>query len=299
MKLVPRIEGLLASIGLTGLEAAAYAALLREPGATAYHVAQLIGRAPANTYKALDGLLAKGAVVVDESSGSKTYAALPVREYLNTRRRELDARQDEIEQALAGETAGAVETGVYRLASADQVYERCRALIDGAKMLALVDAFPAPLAELTPALCAAAKRGVDVLVKPYATTAIPGCEVLEAGPAEPQLEVWNGDWLNVIADCSQSVQAFLAKDGAGVHAAAWCRNPYLAMLDFNGMASEFILTRVAAMADRGEDGRAIDREIKRMMGRYMAFRPFVSGLPGAWLRHPKPAPVRRGARGKK
>jgi sugar-specific transcriptional regulator TrmB len=280
------------------MEAAAYVALLHEPGATAYRVAQLIGKAPANTYKTLDALLAKGAVVVDESTGSKTYAALPVREYLNTRRRELDDRQDELEQALAGETAGAVETGVYRLATADQVYERCRTLIDGAKMLVLIDAFPAPLAELAPAARAAAKRGVDVLVKPYATTAIPGCEVLDAGPAEPQLEVWNGDWLNVVADCSQTVQAFLARDGAGVHAAAWCRNPYLAMLDFNGMASEFILTRVAGMADRGEDGADIDREVKRMMGRYMAFRPFVSGLPDHWLLLPKPAAPRRD-RGKK
>jgi hypothetical protein len=133
-------------------------------------------------------------------------------------------------------------------------------------------------------------------VKPYATTAIPGCEVLDAGPAEPQLEVWNGNWLNVIADCSQSVQAFLAKDGSAVHAAVWCHNPYLAMLDFNGMASEFILTRIQAMADRGDDGRAIKREIRRMMLRYMAFQPFVSGLPDAWLKHPKSAPARRSGR---
>lgn len=296
MRTIPRIESLLTGIGLTGLEAAAYLALVREPGATAYRVAQLIGRAPANTYKALDGLLAKGAVVVDDSSGSKTYAALPVREFLNSRRRELDDREAELEQALAGESVATVETGVYRLATAEQVYERCRALIDGAKSLALIDAFPAPLAELAPAARAAAKRGVAVLVKPYATTAIPGCEVLAAAPAEPQLEVWAGDWLNVIADCSQSVQAFLARDGSGVHAAAWCRNPYLAMLDFNGMASEFILTRVAAMAGRGEDVRSIDREIKRMMGRYMAFMPFVSGLPDAWLKHSRTAPKGRKAR---
>jgi len=283
MKMNRRIENLLTNIGLTGLEASAYVVLLREPGATAYRVSQLIGKAPANTYKALDSLLAKGAVVVDESAGSKTYVALPVREYLNSKRRDLDEQQEAIEKALSGVAVESTEQGMYRLASIEQVYERCRALIAGAEKLVLLDAFPTPMAELKRDLRAAAKRGVKVFVKPYAKTSIPGCDVLDPAPGPSQLDVWKGDWLNLVADCSQSVQAFLGRDGSGVLAAAWCRNPYLAMLDFNGMASEFILTRVMVLAHEGKDGQTIGREIGRMMGRYMEFGTFVRGIPDAWL----------------
>jgi sugar-specific transcriptional regulator TrmB len=284
-----RVENLLAGIGLTGLEASAYVALLREPGATAYRVAQLIGKPPPNTYKALDALLAKGAVVADDSSGSRTFAALPVREYLNPKRRALDAQQREIEQMLADVAVETVEHGIFRLATIDQVYERCRTMIAEAQWLVLIDAFPGPLGELEKDARSAAQRGVDVFIKPYAPASIPGCDVLEASPGAPQLDIWNGDWLNVVADCSESVQAFLAKDGTGVHAATWCRNPYLAMLDFNGMASEFILTRIIQLAAKGRDGQTIDAEIKRLMRRYMKFEPFISSIPEAWLIHPKQA----------
>ena len=284
-----RAENLLAGVGLTGLEASAYVALLREPGATAYRVAQLIGKPPPNTYKALDALLAKGAVVVDESSGSKTYAALPIGEYLNTKRRNLDVQQSEIEQSLADVAVEEVEHGVFRLDTVNQVYERCRTMIAEARWLVLIDAFPRPLDELRKEALAAAGRGVGLFVKPYAPASLPGCDVLGAEQGAPQLNVWNGDWLNVVADCSQSVQALLAKDGVGVHAAAWTRNPYLAMLDFNGMVSEFILTRLVAMAQEGRDGRAIDREFKRLAQRYMQYEPFVSGIPDSWLIHPKRA----------
>lgn len=289
-----RARHLLTRIGLTGLEASAYVALLGEPGATAYRVAQLIGKPPPNTYKALDALLAKGAVVADESSGSRAYVAMPIREYLNLQRRDLDARQQELERSLSGVAVESVEHGVFRLAGIEQVYERCRAMIAGARMLVLIDAFPTPLGALKREAQAAAARGVDVFIKPYAPVSIPGCDVLDIRVGASQLDIWNGDWLNVVADCSESVQAFLKKDGAGIFAAVWCRNPYLAMLDFNGMVSEFILTRVMRLAQEGKDGRTIDLEISRLARRYMDYDTFVNGIPDAWLlRRRKAAPVGR------
>lgn len=299
MKSTAHAASLLTGVGLTGLEAVAYIALLEEPGATAYRVAQLIGKPPPNTYKALDALLAKGAVVADDSSGSRTYAALPIREYLNSKRRTLDTQQREIELSLAGRVVETVEHGIFRLASIDQVYERCRTLIAEAKWLVLIDAFPGPLGELKKEARSAAERGVDIFIKPYAPVSIPGCDIIDASLGTPQLDVWNGDWLNLVADCSESVQAFLKKDGAGIFAASWCRNPYLAMLDFNGMASEFILTRVIQLAGKGKDGRTIDLEIKRLRRRYMKYETFVSGLPDAWLVNPKQASGRGSRSGRR
>jgi sugar-specific transcriptional regulator TrmB len=274
---------MLTGIGLTGVEAAAYVAALREPGATAYRVSQLIGKPAPNTYKALDALRAKGAVVADDSRGSRTYVALPVREYLNHQRRELDDREKEIEQALGDMPVDTAEQGIYRLATVEQVYERCRSMIAAAKSVILLDAFPAPLAELEKAARAACRRGVKVFVKTYAPIRVAGCDVL--APAEPDLmlKMWNGDWLNLVVDSSESVQSFLMKDGAGVHAAAWCRNRYLSMLDYNGMSSEFLLTKVIEMLRADSDADAIKKALSGLIRRYLWDDTFTHSAPDSWM----------------
>lgn len=283
MKRTNRIADMLTGVGLTGVEAAAYLAVLREPGATAYRVSQLIGKPAPNTYKALDALKAKGAVVADDSRGSRTYIALPVREYINHQRLELDAREKEIEQALEDMPAETAEQGIYRLSTVEQVYERCRSMISAARSVVLLDAFPAPLAELEKTARAASRRGIKVFIKAYIPVKIAGCDVL--APTEPDmlLKIWNGDWLNLVVDSSESVQSFLMKDGAGVHAAAWCRNRYLSMLDYNGMSSEFLLTKVIALLREDSDVDTIRRALSGLIKRYLWEDTFTRGAPDTWM----------------
>jgi hypothetical protein len=57
----------LSTLGFTELEAAVYTFLVESSPATAYRVAQGIGRPVANTYKAVESLQQKGAVLVDET----------------------------------------------------------------------------------------------------------------------------------------------------------------------------------------------------------------------------------------
>ena len=283
MKRTNRIADMLTGVGLTGVEAAAYLAVLREPGATAYRVSQLIGKPAPNTYKALDALKAKGAVVADDSSGSRTYVALPVREYLNHQRRELNTKEEEIEQALGAMPVDTTEQGIYRLATVEQVYERCRSMIAAAKSVVLLDAFPTPLAELEQTARAASRRGIKVFIKAYTPVEIAGCDVL--APSEPDmlLKMWNGDWLNLVVDSSESVQSFLMKEGAGVHAAAWCRNRYLSMLDYNGMSSEFLLTKVIELLRADSDADAIKKTLSGLIGRYLWDDTFTHSAPDSWM----------------
>jgi len=293
-----RTRDLLTGVGLSGLEAETYLALRREPGATGYRLAQVTGKLAANVYKALDALLAKGAVVSDDSSGSRTYAALPIGEYLDRRRRELDTRQRELERSLADLPAEQAEQGIYRLTSSEQVYERCRSMLAGAHSVALIDAFPTPLEALSRPARAAAKRGVAVWVKTYEPHRLADCEVLAPETSQPQLCVWNGDWLNVVVDTGESMKALLKKDGGGVHAAAWCRNRYLAMLDYNGMTCEFLLTRVMQMLSAAAPTADISREVKRLSKRYLRYETYLQRTPASWLTDRRPAPkaVRRGTR---
>lgn len=65
----------LVSLGFTALESEIYACLVREGSSSGYRVAQAIGKPAANTYKALEALLRKGAVVQDDVK-KKTYAPI-------------------------------------------------------------------------------------------------------------------------------------------------------------------------------------------------------------------------------
>jgi len=147
----------LSELGFSGAEAAVYVALLQEPKATGYRIARLAGKPVPNTYKALDALHKKGAIIVDESGRGRTYTALPVGEFFEGMKRRLDTMRGHLEEELKGLTAGAVEGGIYQLNTPDQVYGRAKTMLREAKGVALVDIFPRPLVHLRGDLEAAAK----------------------------------------------------------------------------------------------------------------------------------------------
>lgn len=284
-----KLNSLLTGIGFSGLEASVYLALLREPGATGYRVAQLTGKPAPNTYKALDSLQAKGAVLLDDSTGSRSYTALPVGEYLDGMKRGLDSRKQEIEQALASVAAPTAQAGLFKLTSVEQVYERARGLLASCRDVALVDAFPGPLEELRPDLRRAARRGVSVFVKTYAPTEIPGCDMAQPRKAEGVvLDTWNGDWMNIVTDCTECVLAFLKPAGSGVNEAVWVRNAYLGFIVYNGMLNELMLTRMAqAFVPRDEIG-ALAPELRDLGRRYAAYMTAEGVIPESWRKSSEP-----------
>ncbi|UCG44385.1 MAG: hypothetical protein JSU73_07225 [candidate division WOR-3 bacterium] len=280
-----RIRGLLSEVGFSGLEADVYVALLQEPGVTGYRVSRLIGKPAPNTYKALDSLRVKGAAVLDESSGSRTYSALPIGDYLNGLKRSLESRHEAIEKELQGTAVSLVEGGIYKLTTVDQVYARARAMIESARSVILLDVFPPPLAELEPDIRRAARRGVSVFIKAYAAVECRGCDVIapEAGETA-DLRYWNGDWLNIVIDCREYLLSFLKPGGAGVHEAVWSRNAYMAVLTYNGILHELLLTRVGHMmrADRTRD--EIRRHVRELGRKYFGDSPWREVLPESWTR---------------
>jgi sugar-specific transcriptional regulator TrmB len=277
-----RIESLLAEVGFNGLEAAVYVALLREPNATGYRIAQLVGKPVANTYKALDSLRVKGAIVADETTGTRTFAALSIHEYVDGIRRNLETRQQEIEAELKNTVAAHSLGGIFALDSAEQVYERVRAMIKSATNVLLVDAFPHPLEKIRPELVAAIKRGVKVYVKTYAPTKLPGCDLLTPEKETGHIKAWNGDWLNVFLDCGEFVQSLLKKNDAGVHDAVWSRNPYLAFLAYGGFVHELLMTRTAEMILAGAAAEDMKKEVIRLSRRYLDQGCLFRAIPEAW-----------------
>ncbi len=280
-----KLKNLLSDVGFTGLEGSVYLVLLREPCSTGYRVAQLIGKPAANIYMALDSLRAKGAVMVDETSRTKTYSAMPLATYLEGKRRELEEKQREFEEGIAGLETSTAEGGIFRLTAADQVYARVRKMLEGARKAVLLDVFPAPMDEIHPDVVRALKRGVDVFIKAYRPIKLSGADIVcpEEGDA-PDLKIWNGDWLNIAVDCCQSLFSFLKPDGKGVHDAIWNRNRYLGMMNFNGLIFELLLTRTVQLLRQNKTRDEIAPEYRRLNNRYLAFSLWREATPEGWMK---------------
>ncbi len=270
-----RVNVLLVEAGFNQLEASVYVALLKEPGATGYRVSQVVGKPVANTYKALDALVQKGAAIVDGSGRSRVYMAVPIGEYLERMKQDIEVRRVALEKELADMGGARVEQGLYRMTSAEQVYARARRMLAEAQSVALVDVWPKPLENLRPDLEKAAKRGVKVFIKAYAPVTVEGCELLAPPKETGHTKVWKGDWLILITDCHEFMLSLLEKSGPGVMEALWSSNDYLAVLTYNWILQEFTLTRLGDMVWKNATRSEVVAEAQRIDRCYLAESPLA------------------------
>jgi hypothetical protein len=284
----------LTELGFSGAEAAVYVALLPEPKATGYRIARLAGKPVPNTYKALDALHKKGAVIVDETGRGRTYTALPVSEFFEGMKRRLDTMRVHLEEELKGLEAGSVEGGIYQLTTQDRVYGRAKTLLREAKSVALVDIFPTPLEHMRGDLEAAAKRGVHVWALTYLPGDIKGCEVIAPEKPAMHLEIWKADWMNIIVDSREALYSLLKKDGAGVHRAVWIKDPYLAMQAFSGAFHELIFDRAGQLIWSGKSKEELAAELRNLSRRYITDDSYYE-VQRAWVDMDKVREMRRRA----
>jgi len=284
----------LTELGFSGAEASVYVALLKEPKATGYRIARLAGKPVPNTYKALDALHKKGAIIVDETGRGRTYTALPVSEFFDGMKRRLDTMRVHLEEELKGLAIGAVEGGIYQLTTPDQVYGRAKTLLREAKSVALVDIFPTPLEHLRGDLEAAAKRGVHVWALTYLPGEIKGCEVIAPKKPAVHLEIWQADWMNIIVDSREALYSLLKRDGSGLHRAVWIKDPYLAMQAFSGAFHEFIFDRAGQLIWSGKSKEELAVELRNLNRRYVTDDSFYE-VQRAWVDMDKVREMRRRA----
>jgi len=284
----------LTELGFSGAEAAVYVALLKEPRATGYRIARLAGKPVPNTYKALDALHKKGAIIVDETGRGRTYTALPVGEFFEGMKRRLDTMRGHLEEELKGLALGSVEGGIYQLTTPDQVYGRARTLLREAKRVALVDIFPTPLEHLRGDLEAAAKRGVHVWALTYLPGEIKGCEVIAPKKPAVHLEIWKADWMNIMADSREALYSLLKRKETGVHRAVWIKDPYLAMQAFSGAFHEFIYDRAGQLIWSGKSKEELGAELRNLSRRYITDDTYYE-VQRAWVDLDKVREMRRRA----
>lgn len=258
-------EGLLAGLGFTGLEAAVYRCLVENAPLTGYRVAQQIGKPIANTYKAIESLAAKGAVLIEEGEHRRC-RAVPPQELLRRLERSFHERCLAAEAELTKLVQPADDDRVYPLRSAAQAYERAHAMIESARGVVLLDAFPAPARALREGLTAAAARGVRVACLVYEPIEIPGALIVRLDSFR-WLARWPGDHFLVVCDALQHMIAVVEREGPGVVQALWSPSLILALTQYDGMVTQLIAHALDELLARGADIEQLRAERER-------FRPF-------------------------
>ena len=277
----------LVSLGFTELESSAYLFLLRESPATGYRVAQGIGKPVANTYKAIDSLRDKGAVVVETTEG-KLVRAVPAAELLRRIESDFDRRRRRAVDALTSIAATPDDDAVYRLAELEQVYERCRAMLRRAVHVVALDLFPAPFLALRADIERCVARGVMVAMQVYEPVALRGAEVVVNARAPHVLSRWSGQWINIARDSAEHLVALLDADGGAIEHATWTASPFLSHIAYSGLIGE--ITAAALM--RASPGDL--RRVAKRMARYAD----VSSIGVRALRPPRPRSARPSIRAK-
>jgi sugar-specific transcriptional regulator TrmB len=240
-------ETALAGLGFTDTEARVYCELVRAGPATGYRLAKAIGKAPANTYQALESLAQKGAVLTEDAE-AKTWRAAPPAELLSA----LDAaharRSAAALDALSRLPAAATDPRLYALRTPEQAYARARAMIAAARQIVLFDLSPAPWEALAPDLEKAQAAGVTVaglLYRPAATSVT----TVVSRSADVVLERWPGQQVTVVADAAEHLNALIAHDGQRLIQGVSSDSAFLACLQHSGLSAELRLSHLAPAQD--------------------------------------------------
>lgn len=232
----------LIELGYTALEADIYLLLLHKSPLTGYRIASDLGKAAANTYKALESLEAKGAVTLDDSQ-NRLYRPVPVEEFLRQLDRRYTDRRKRAEEALSGFGLVERDDRIYRLRSRDQIAERCRSILERAEFAVLIDGDAGFLEEMVPDIEGAVDRGVQVAIKAYRTLAIDGARIVERIRPEEITAAIPGDFIVLNADGKEYLLARVSDDGE-VHHAIWTQAATIAFQGYMGLINELSLTSI-------------------------------------------------------
>jgi len=236
-----RLESLV-DLGFTRLEAEAYAWLVQHSPATGYKVAKGINKPTANTYKAIESLQEKGAVM-SEQGDNKLCRAVPPEELLDRLAQNFANLRRKAADHLTRLAPSADDDGVYQIQSVDQVRQKLENMIDQAEQLIVLDLFPEAVTWLRDSLLRAARKNVRVALKTYEPTIIEGVDSVFDQRGNDLKKLWPGVVANAAVDGRQCLLSLLSPGGEDVIQAVWSASPFLAQSWLQTLAGD--IKRVA------------------------------------------------------
>jgi sugar-specific transcriptional regulator TrmB len=245
----------LAEFGFTALEAEAYAFLLRESPATGYRVAQGIQKPVANTYKALETLEQKGALLVEHSE-TKLCRPVPPDELLARLGAEFERRRELAKAAFQQVTTPPAGDRIYELRSFEQAEAKATAMLECSGRVVLLACTVAVAQRLRNNLLDATERGVQVGLTLFEDGGVVGVESARSitdplGPSD----------LYVAID---GVEALEFAEIASVSSGLWTRNPLVAKRAFQGLAAQHALAQLSARLEEGAGAKRLAKVLREM-----------------------------------
>jgi HTH-type transcriptional regulator, sugar sensing transcriptional regulator len=222
-ELVQRLQPL----GFSQYEARAYCALLKRSPANGHEVAKTAGIPTSKVYETLERLLQKGAVLVQRSDPT-LWAPVPYRDLTATLRERMESNLTAVEQGLAQLGHEQDTKLTWSLSGHGHVVDSMRRAIDRTRER-LTAAIPSgELDELTPALRAAAERGVaiDLVAGDGAALDLPEGEGVRVR-RRPDGGQGDGRLAVVLGDGEETVLADL---GLARPEGMWTHHPAVALL---------------------------------------------------------------------
>lgn len=227
----------LTELGFTNLEAEIYAFLVENSPATGYRIAKGIGKPAANSYKAIESLYTKGAILIDDSK-TRLCRAVGIEELFDNIKDQVNVLSNKAKTELGKLTPSPNDNKIYQLQSAEQVFARYRSLLSNCKKVAMLDLFPVAVELLRDNILKASKRGVKITIKVYEPVKLPGVNLEYDTEGSKIVERWPGAWANGVFDGQEYVLAFLSKDANQVFQAVWSNNHYLSWIYYGALVAE-------------------------------------------------------------
>jgi sugar-specific transcriptional regulator TrmB len=204
----------------------------------------------ANTYKAVKSLSQKGAVLIDGTK-NRQCQAIPPDELLGKIKQSFLNHHQNAADTLSQLKPSGDHEKIFALETAEQVFDRCRKLIEQAENVILVDAFPQTIEILKPWLEAAAQRKIPTIAQVYKPTKIRGVEIVNSHVAELMLRRWQGQWLILVVDAAEYLFAYLTADGLSVQKAIWCGSVFLSGPQHFNLALAFQYSVIEELIKQG------------------------------------------------
>ena len=216
----------LEGLGFTSLEATIYVYLLKTSPATGYRVAKEVGRTFSTTYRVLESLEHKGAVVLDDGE-TKQYRAVPAADLVRQMKAKLTDSGAQLVEACRQLPASELDDRIYRLKTRSQIFEKARGLLQESRERVLIEISPGPLEELRQDMEETGARGVDVTARLYSPATVANVRCIQSEHGCELHGYRRPEWLALFVDGVQFLIGYLPiRDGQDVRA-VWSASLFL------------------------------------------------------------------------
>lgn len=242
-ELINNAKASLVNIGFTALESDLYLFLQINGASTGYAVAKGIGKPVGNVYKALESLTLKGGASRSQSE-SITYVAVSWKNIISRQRNVFEQNIEQLQESLEKLPKKELDDHVYQVTNFQQIIEQANSAIKNSTHIILADLEPGSVIWFKNALEQAAKRGVEVRVKTYASEKIDGVRTTNRQKGE---EIWASTQdisFHICADGIETAMAMIRSDKKTIIQAFHTKSVFLNMTVYYSLLYGLILTEL-------------------------------------------------------